>query len=208
MGRDRFVSDHREPMGKRIGILGGTFNPIHIGHVRLAEAAREQLALDRVLLIPAAQPPHKAARELLPGAIRLKLIRLAIRGHPALVASDVELQRGGVSYTIDTVRALRRRRPHARFFLLIGHDMLRARWKQWTRLTRLCTVVVARRPGTRGVRRERGVAWLTMPMIDLASSDIRRRLRAGRSIRHLVPRPVERYLLRHRVFRPARGSRA
>jgi len=195
----------------RIGIFGGTFNPIHLGHLLLAETARESLALDRVLFIPAHQPPHKRVRGLLPGPVRLKLIELATRDHPAFVASDIELARPGPSYSIETVRLLRQRLPDAKLFLLVGEDMLAARWLAWDELRRLCTIVAARRRGAPpqasarpAVGGARGVTWLAMPQVDIASTDIRRRLAAGRSIRYLVPPAVERHILQHRLYR-ARG---
>ena len=184
----------------KIGIFGGTFNPIHLGHLLLAETARETLALDRVLFVPTQQPPHKTVRGLLPGPVRLTLIQLAIQHHPAFVASDIELKRDGPSYSIDTARILRRRLPDAKLFLLVGEDMLAVRWLAWEELRRLCTVVVARRPGARAFRRERGLKRLPMPQVAISSSDIRRRLAAGRSIRYLVPSPVERYIHQHHLF--------
>ena len=184
----------------RLGVFGGTFNPIHLGHLVLAEAAREALALDRVLFIPTHQPPHKPGRGLLPGATRLKLVQLAIRDHPAFVASDIELQREEPSYSIETVRILRKQLPAAKLFLIIGADMLSVRWVAWGELKRLCTVVVAHRPGGGPGRREAGLRWLAMPQMDIASSDIRRRLRSGQSIRYLVPSAVERSIRRHRLY--------
>jgi len=183
----------------RLGIFGGTFNPIHLGHLVLAEAAREALALDRVLFIPAKQPPHKRVRDLLPGATRLRLVKLAIRDHPAFVASDIELARPGPSYSIETVRILRRQFPAAKLFLLIGEDMLEVRWRAWDELRRLCTIAAAHRPGSPPASRH-GVKWLPMPQLAIASSDIRKRLAAGRSIRYLVPSAVARYLRQHRLY--------
>ena len=183
----------------RIGIFGGTFNPIHLGHLLLAETARETLALDRVVFIPSHQPPHKRAKDLLPGAHRVKLIELAIRDQPAFVVSDIELEREGPSYSIETVQILRKQLPQATLFLLIGADMLSVRWLAWDELKRLCTIVVARRPGS-PPRREASLKWLTMPQLDIASSDIRARLKAGRSIRYLVPAAVERYIRQHRLY--------
>ena len=184
----------------RVGIFGGTFNPIHVGHLLLAETAREQLALDRVVFIPTARPPHKRARDLVPGAARLRLIELAIRHHPAFAVSDVELHRQGPSYTLDTVRMLHARLPEAALFLLIGEDMLAVRWLGWDELKRLCTIVAARRPGTKPSRSSRGVRWLSMPQVEVASSDIRARLKAGRSIRYLVPAAVERHIRQHNLY--------
>ena len=183
----------------RIGIFGGTFNPIHLGHLLLAETARETLKLDRVLFIPTRQPPHKRVRDLPAGSERFALVQAAIQGHQAFVASDIELQRAGPSYSIDTVRVLRQQLPTAKLFLLVGEDMLGVRWLAWDELKRLCTIVAARRPGIASSGRRR-VTWLPMPQMDIASSDIRARLKAGRSIRYLVPPAVERYIRHHRLY--------
>lgn len=193
----------------RVGIFGGTFNPIHLGHLLLAETARETLSLDRVLFIPTGRPPHKRAPGLLDGASRLRMVRLAIRDHPAFAASDIELTRPGPSYSIDTIAALRRALPEARLFLLIGQDMLAVRWVKWRELKRLCTIAAVRRPGARRTTNgERGVRWLAMPLMDVSSSDVRARLAAGRSIRYLVPPAVERYIRQHGFYRlPRRSSR-
>ena len=191
----------------RLGIFGGTFNPIHLGHLLLAEGARETLRLDRVLFIPTHVPPHKRAADLLPSKERLRLVQLAIRGHPAFAASDLEVRRPGPSYTVDTVRLLRRRFPNAQLFLLMGADMLRVRWRGWSKLRRACTLAVARRPGGAPPRREAGIRWVPMPQVAIASSDIRARLRRGRSIHYLVPAAVERAIRRRRFYRPARRSK-
>jgi len=184
----------------KFGILGGTFNPIHWGHLLLAETARDQLGLDRVLFIPVHQPPHKNAKGLLPGAVRLELVQVAIRDHPAFVASDIELQRESVSYTLDTVKVLREQLPMAKLFLLIGQDMLAVQWKGWQEITQLCTVVMAARPGGKTRRRAGSVKSLEMPQVGISSSDIRARVAAGRSIRYLVPVAVERYIRDHQLY--------
>ena len=184
----------------RFGILGGTFNPIHWGHLLLAETARDVLALDRVLFIPARQPPHKSAKGLLPGPVRYEMVQLAIRDNPAFVASDIELQRDDVSYSLETVQILSKQLPSAKLFLLIGQDMLSVRWKGWAEITSLCTLVVAHRPGTAAPRRQKGLKWLPMPQVEIASSDIRARLKAGRSIRYLVPSAVERYIRERQLY--------
>jgi nicotinate-nucleotide adenylyltransferase len=183
----------------RLGVFGGTFNPIHMGHLVLAETAREELSLDRILFIPAHQPPHKGARDLLPGPVRFELVQAAIKDHPAFVASEIELQRQDISYSLETVKILRTQLPMAKLFLVIGQDMLSVRWRGWDELKRLCTVVVARRPGA-VLRRETGIRWLKMPQMEIASSDIRRRLKAGRSIRYLVPAAVERRIREQRLY--------
>ena len=201
----------------RLGIFGGTFNPVHLGHLLLADAACDALRLDRVVFIPAGRPPHKPSKGLLDGAERLALVKLAIRGQPGFSVSDMELQRRGPSYSIDTVRRLRARHPRAALFLLMGEDMLRVPWRAWRDLAQLCTVVVAHRtahPHARVPRqghqdrRARSPAaagrirWLPMPGLDISSSEIRDRVRHGRSIRYLVPPAVERYIRRHRLYRP------
>jgi nicotinate-nucleotide adenylyltransferase len=194
----------------RIGILGGTFNPIHIGHLLLAETAREALQLDRVVFIPTGQPPHKRAKDLAPGPHRLEMVTLAIRHHPAFVCSDVELTRAGPSYSIETVRVLRHQLPGATLFLLMGQDLVNVAWMGWKELTRLCTIVVVERgPGAAGGKRGASVPSratgkvrrLPMPRVDIASSAIRARVRAGRSIRYLVPPAVERYIERHHLYK-------
>ena len=184
----------------RIGIFGGTFNPIHLGHLLLAETAREQLQLDRVLFIPTFQPPHKRAQGLLPGDARMAMIELAIRDQPVFVASDIELQRKGTSYSIDTVKTLHTQLPMAKLFLLVGEDMLTVKWAAWNEVKKLCTIVGARRPGTTTVRREAGITWLDMPRVEIASSEIRQRIKSGRSIRYLVPHAVIRYIAEHRLY--------
>ena len=189
----------------RLGILGGSFNPVHHGHLVLAECAREQCALDQVWLMPTAVPPHKSSRGLPPAALRLKLVRLAVRGHPGLKASDLELRLGGVSYTIRTMRWLRARYPRATLFLIVGADMLRVPWVALDELQRLCTFIVADRelPSGAGGRRIRGVKRLAMPRVDISSSMIRERVRRGRSIRDLVPEPVRRAIATHGLYRRA-----
>ncbi len=184
----------------KFGILGGTFNPIHYGHLLLAETAREQFNLDRVLFIPVYQPPHKSGKGILPGEVRLELVQLAIRDHPAFVASDIELQRASISYTLETVKVLREQLPMAKLFLLMGQDMLAVQWKGWEEITRLCTVVAAGRPGTKAKRLAGHVKPLAMPQMEISSSDIRARVAAGRSIRYLVPAAVERYIRDHQLY--------
>ena len=184
----------------RLGILGGTFNPIHLGHLLLAECAREQCRLDAVWFVPAADPPHKSSRGLLDGRRRLRLVRLAVRGHPAFHGSDLELRMGGVSYTIRTIRALNARYPKARLFFIIGADMLNVPWYRFDELRRRCTFVVAARAAGGPVRRRPGIRRIVMPPVGISSSMIRDRIRRGRSIRYLVPEPVAQAIVRGRLY--------
>ena len=184
----------------RIGLLGGTFNPIHHAHLMLAECAMEQLALDQVWFTPTATPPHKRSRGLAPERARLAMVRLAVKGHPGFRASDLEIRRGGVSYSLETVWAIHRQHPRARLFFLIGSDMLHVPWRGRALLRRLCTFATAMRPSGGSARAWRGVVTIKMPQMDISSTAIRARIRRGDSVRYLVPEPVRRYLVRHRLY--------
>jgi nicotinate-nucleotide adenylyltransferase len=201
----------------RIGVFGGTFDPPHVGHLALAEWARDALRLDRVLFVPAGRPPHKGRRVLTPVAHRVAMTRLAVRGQRAFVVSALEARRNGPSFTVDTLRALRKREPGARIFLLMGADSLAEfpTWRDPAGILAFATLAVAARPGTRGagggagtraragagVPGGRHVAWLRNPGLEVSSSAIRTRLRAGHTVRYLVPDAVVRYIARHRLYR-------
>jgi len=194
-----------------VGIFGGTFDPIHHGHLAIAEEARETLGLERVLFIPAAEPPHKPGRPVAPAAHRLAMVELAIADNPAFAGSDVELVRGGASYTVDTLEALRAdglvepwlilsaealagfptwREPErvldlARLAIVprAGHEVLDAAWLE------------ARFPGC-GTR----AAFLPGPLLPISGSVVRRRAAVGRSVRYLVPDAVAAYITQHRLY--------
>jgi nicotinate-nucleotide adenylyltransferase len=199
---------------RRIGLFGGTFDPPHVGHLALAEWARERLRLDRVVFMPAGSPPHKRGRPLSAAARRLAMTRLAVRGHPGFEVSALEARRRGPSYTVDTLRALRRAHPGARLYLLIGADSLDEfdTWHEPEAILELATLAVAARPGARaaprakrhaarGGRRAGRVARLGNPGLDVSSTAIRARVRAGRTVRFLVPDAVAAYIARHRLYR-------
>jgi len=192
---------------RRIGLFGGTFDPPHFGHLALAEWAREQLRLDRVLFVPAGAPPHKRARRLSSAAARVAMTRLAVRGNPAFRLSQLEVRRRGPSFTVDTLRAVRAADPGVEVFLLMGEDSLDdfRTWHEPAAIRGLARLAVARRPGGRRRTPARGIArgliWLDNPGLELSSSAIRARARAGRSVRYLVPDAVARYLARHRLYR-------
>jgi nicotinate-nucleotide adenylyltransferase len=191
----------------RIGLFGGTFDPPHLGHLALAECARERLRLDRVLFVPAGTPPHKRGRRVSGAAARVAMTRLAVRGNPAFEVSLLEVRRRGPSLTLDTLRELHRSFPGARLFLLMGADSLDdfRTWHEPDAIAALATLAVARRPdgaraGGRAARSPR-VVWLDNPGLELSSSGIRARVRAGRSVRYLVPDAVAAYVARHRLYR-------
>jgi len=206
----------------RTGILGGTFNPIHQGHLRAAEEVAEALGLARVLLVPSAQPPHKSrggANPLAPGAQRLAWVEAACTGNPMLEACDLEIARGGASYTVDTLRVLADRSAPARLVFIIGNDAFAelASWREPKQLFALADFAVMTRPGTTGrlsdwipealrpdfeldpggeAARHRATGGnlrvVAISALDISSSDIRDRVRRRRSIRYLVPEAVRR----------------
>ena len=209
--RQRRVRVPRAPAAggvkQRLGILGGTFDPPHHGHLAFAEWARVELALDTVWLVPAGEPPHKRplASRTAPSAARhrLAMTRLAARGNPAFRVSPIECRRPGPSFTVDTVRALARAHPGARLHLLMGADTYAtfASWREPEAIARAAELVVALRPGApAAARRARGVTWLSNPGLDVSSHALRARAARGRSLRYLVPDAVARYIARHRLY--------
>jgi nicotinate-nucleotide adenylyltransferase len=189
----------------RLGVFGGTFDPIHLGHLRAAENALECLALDRVAFVPAAVPPHRA--EPLSSALdRYAMTALATAGHPRFAVSDVELRRDGPSYTVDTVAGLRRESPDAEVFVIVGSDTFpeMATWKEHDRLRTLCTVAVVSRPGESRAGSPGadapGVARVEGPGLAISASAIRERVRQHRSVRYLVPEAVADYIAKRALY--------
>lgn len=179
---------------KRIGLFGGSFDPVHLGHLLVAQAAREELELDRLFLIPAAQSPFKPERQPTGSALRLRLLRLAFAGKTWCEVDEQEVRRGGVSYTIDTVRDYAQRFPQANLFYLVGGDHVAQlpKWRAAEELARLAEFVVIPRPGQQAVgfpEPFHGRMLAGFPL-GLSSSQIRARVKAGRPIEHLVPAAV------------------
>jgi nicotinate-nucleotide adenylyltransferase len=200
----------------RIGIFGGTFDPIHLGHLILAEQCREQARLDQVLLVPAARPPHKPDQVMTPFARRVEMIALAIAGHRAFQIDELEKERLGPSYTIETLEALHQRYPQAELALILGSDCLPdlAHWREPVRILELATLLLAPRPGwslwpDQQLRASLGLApearlrqeVIHSPLIEISSRDLRRRVREGHTIRYLVPRAVEKYIEEHNLYK-------
>ena len=199
----------------RLGVFGGSFNPVHYGHLLLAECCREACALDEVWLVPAAVPPHKQGQALAPAKDRLQMLELAVAGSEHLRASAIEIERGGVSYTVDTLAAIAAERPGVELFLLLGGDSLPEllTWREPERICRLATPLVVRRHGSPEpdlsvlsglVTPERlaeiGRIQVQMPIIELSSTDLRQRAASGRSLRYRTPRAVERYIETHSLY--------
>lgn len=199
----------------RVGILGGTFNPIHVGHLILAQDALEMFDLSTVLFIPCAIPPHKTNAQVVSGEHRLAMIEAAIEWNPSFEVSDLELQREGVSYAIDTVTELRLRRPDADLFFLIGMDMLVElhKWRRIADLLPLCRFISFGRPGYEAPPRAADLqlepGWAERLLkdvvrgrhLDISSTDLRYRVAEGLSIRYLVPAEVEMYIAEHGLYR-------
>ncbi len=177
----------------RLGVLGGTFDPPHIGHLIVAHDAADSLELDRVLLVLSARPPHRAEPEA-PPELRLAMLEAAVGGDELLEASDVELSRPGPSYTVDTLAELKERHPDAELVLLMGADQWRqlGTWRDPEGIARHATVAVMARVGEEPSDLGLGIPWQTCPVrrIDISATEIRERTAYGRSIRHLVPDSV------------------
>lgn len=190
----------------RIGLLGGTFNPVHRGHLLLAEGAVKHLGLDELLWIPAHLPPHKDVEGKVSPEDRARMVELAIQGRPAFRLSRVELDRPPPSYTIDTVTLLRRERPepdHAWFFL-IGSDIARdlGTWREIEQLKTLVQFIAVPRPGSMKTGSlPAGVREIPVQTLDVSSSEIRRRVREGLPVRDEVPEPVFRYMEEKGLYR-------
>jgi nicotinate-nucleotide adenylyltransferase len=202
----------------RLGLFGGTFDPIHLGHLILAEQCREACGLDRVWLIVAGSPPHKPGGRTAVGH-RLEMARIAVAGHPGFAVSDVEATRPGPHYSVETLESIRRDHPGDELFFLIGADSLAdlPSWREPARIAQLATIVVVNRPGLEEVDParlpdfgpgSRPLVWVSIPPVGIASSDLRRRLAEGRSIRYMVPRGVEAYIDAHGLYRDAAEGQA
>jgi nicotinate-nucleotide adenylyltransferase len=199
----------------RIGVFGGTFDPVHLGHLILAEQCREQAALDEVLFIPAYQPPHKPNQHVMPFHHRVEMLALAVAGNPAFRIDEIEKRQGGLSYTVRTLTELRGARPGDELYFIIGSDCLPqlSTWREPVRILELANLLVAARPGAElwsaeQLRASLGMApeqplhlqVVEVPLIDTSSTDLRRRAAAGRTVRYLVPRAVECYIATHHLY--------
>lgn len=210
-------------MSSRIGLFGGTFNPVHLAHLRTAEEVREERALDRVEFVLSAVPPHKAGAALESVEHRRRMLELATAGNPAFAVNSSEVERPGRSYSIDTIRGCQARTPAARFTFILGTDAFAEieTWKEFSEIFALCDVCVISRPGVtvtqppialenafcydseRRVYAHRSgysLAFLPVTALMISASDIRQRCATRRSIRYLVPAAVEAYIREHRLY--------
>jgi len=187
----------------RIGILGGTFNPIHIGHLTLAKEAVRQLKLDKLIFIPSYLPPHKDQKGILDAEHRFKMVASAISGNPKFEASRIEVDLKKKSYSIDTLKKLRTQYgPDTEFFFIIGSDSLKelVTWRQIDEIFKLSAFVVAKRPGFSIEETPSQVQAITMAEMDISSTEIRKRLKEGKDISNLVPDEVRGYIKDNRLY--------
>ncbi|MFO8231422.1 MAG: nicotinate (nicotinamide) nucleotide adenylyltransferase [Longimonas sp.] len=192
----------------RIALFGGSFNPPHIAHLIVAEVACDQFEFDAVWWIPNATPPHKTNDHLAPASDRLAMTRAAVADHEGFSVCNIEIERPGVSYTVDTVRALTEQHPEASFSLLIGSDSLDTfhTWREPDTIAELADLVVYKRPGGLGdvaaPRFANCARYVAAPMLEVSSTEVRQRCYDGRSIRYMVPAAVRSYIRTHGLYVP------
>jgi len=203
---------------QRIGVIGGTFDPIHFGHLAAAEEARVRVNLEKVLFVVALLPPHKLDDEVTPVEHRLAMVRLGIASNPYFEVSHVDMDRPGPSYTVDTISILREQwGPGTELFFVMGLDSLveMPTWHQPERLIRLCHLVAVTRPGVEvdlpaleisipGISNRLEI--IDMPGLNISSTDLQRRVRDGLPIKYQVPEEVERYVREHRLYEQSAGT--
>ena len=197
----------------RIGVLGGTFDPVHLGHLAIAEEVRARLNLDEVIFMPASQPWMKRNMPISPAEHRLEMLKLALGGKPYFKISTAEIERTGLSYSVDTIAELRKKLgAGTEIFFIVGWDSLAGlpRWREPARLISMCQFVAVPRPGYSrpdvkamesaipGLSQR--VLMLDKPEIAISATEIRERVRHGLPVSHLVPEPVERYIKEHRLY--------
>lgn len=199
-----------DPM--RLGVFGGSFDPVHLGHLILAEQCRQHAQLDEVWFLPAATPPHKQQRELASPQQRVEMLELAVSGQLAFRVSRMEIDRGGISYTVDTLMEIQAQQPDAQLFFLMGADSLNEfpTWRDPQRILQLATPLVVSRGGEPEPDLESLASFtaanplaaiqIRMPVLEISSSTIRQDVAAGRSIRYRIPRAVEQYIATHGLY--------
>ncbi len=208
------TSNLQSPISK-IGVLGGTFDPPHNGHLGIAQEALAQLRLEQVVFAPTRKPPHKLGNQITPIEHRLEMVRLAIAQNPRFVLSRVDVDREGPTYTVDTIRLLRQQwDKNIEIYFIMGLDSLASilTWHAPDQLIKLCRLAVLNRPGFSvdldALERKlpglsERVILISSPALDIAASDLQQRVRAGQPIEHLVPAPVAAYIAEHKLYRDA-----
>jgi len=188
----------------RIGILGGTFNPIHKGHISLAKQALRKLRLDKIIFVPARIPPHKTKQRLIPASHRLKMVRQAIKNLPKFSVSEFEIKAKGKSYSVKTLEAFKKRfGKKAKLFFITGADSIKelATWKQINKVFDLATFVIADRPGFSIKRMPKQAKKLNIKPVNISSTKIRRDIKKGLSIARYVPKTIAEYIKKKTLYR-------
>jgi nicotinate-nucleotide adenylyltransferase len=186
----------------KIGILGGTFNPVHIGHLILAVEALEKLALDKIIFIPSYLPPHKDDVGIALAKSRLRMLKLAIKGNKNLSVSDIEIRRKGRSYTIDTINALKAKHPKDELYFIIGSDLLKYldSWKDLDRIMKKVNFIVATRPGYPLEDIPKRIHRVDIRAVDISGFSVRQCIKEGKSFRYLVPENVFNYINKNKLY--------
>jgi nicotinate-nucleotide adenylyltransferase len=197
---------------KSIGIMGGTFNPIHMGHLLAAEEVKNKICLDKILFIPTGNPPHKRIEDLLLPRHRLEMVKLAIEGNANFLACDIEIAREGKTYSYDTLKELHNLYENYIFHFIIGYDTLKeiGTWKNIEELCKLCSFIVVNRNNKNEEMQDEiqkkikgynaKIQIVDIPNIEISSTDIRERLMQGRAIKYLVPDNVEKYIYNNTLY--------
>ncbi|WP_290033774.1 nicotinate-nucleotide adenylyltransferase [Ligilactobacillus cholophilus] len=186
---------------KRIGILGGTFNPIHLGHLIIADQVLDQLDLDKVLFMPDNIPPHIDHKKAISAEKRLKMLELATQDNPKFGVEDYEIKKGGISFSIDTFRELTKLHPENKYYFIIGGDMVEylPKWREIDELVNLVQFIGVRRPGF-STKTKYPVIWVDVPELAISSTLIRQKIKQGCSINYLVPKEVEEYIQKENLY--------
>lgn len=176
---------------KRVGLMGGTFNPVHNGHLIVADQVASQLGLDQVVFLPDNLPPHVDKKEAIAAKDRVKMVRMAIAGNEKFTLDTLEVDRGGVSYTYDTIKELKARHPDVDYYFIIGGDMVEylPKWNRIDELVKMVKFVGVKRTGAK-MNSKYPILWVDVPTIDISSTLIRNKIKQGCSIRYLVPDAV------------------
>jgi nicotinate-nucleotide adenylyltransferase len=186
----------------KIGILGGTFNPIHLGHLILAEEVREKLSLDKVIFVPTFLPPHKENSEIASAFHRLAMVKLAIKSNPNFSVSDIEIKRQGRSYTIDTVKEFKKNYPDDELYFITGSDLLKYldEWKDLKQVTKAVRFIVATRPRYPLEKIPSYIKTVAIRAVDISAFEIRKAIKKKHSFRYLVPEAVFNYINKNKLY--------
>jgi nicotinate-nucleotide adenylyltransferase len=202
----RSANNPRQTLLQKLGLFGGTFDPVHNGHLRIALCSKKQLNLNSVIFLPARVPPHKKGKVITSPHHRLAMLKLVLHGYPGFQISRYDLNRRAPAYTIDTLRYFKRTYPRALFFFMMGSDSLRdfPGWKDPQEILQLCRLAVVPRPGFSAPRIAQSlrdqIHWINSNGVNVSSTFLRRRLKEGKNVRRFIPVPVVNYIQRHSLY--------